>query len=71
MKTYAHVYLGKVWEIIAPMADAEGNEIPLASRYTSEFCAQCVDVTTITPSPMQDWVATQANGAWTFTPPIA
>lgn len=55
MNTYAFVYLGRVQEIIKPMTDENGEEIPLYQRYTPQFCAECIDITNITPQPQYGW----------------
>jgi hypothetical protein len=55
MKTYARVVSGIVMEIIEPMTDNAGNEIPIANRFTSEFVATLVDVTSVSPAPTCWW----------------
>jgi hypothetical protein len=65
MKTYAYIINGVVWEIVHPAQDASAIEIPLASRYTSVYCGQCVDITNTTPVPSQGW--SYASGK--FSPP--
>ena len=39
MAIYAYIYDGLVWEIIEPMFDADGTEIPLSQRYTQAFAS--------------------------------
>jgi hypothetical protein len=55
MKTYAYIYSGIVWQIIAPVQDSGGNETPLADRFSPEFVAACVDITNVTPRPSANW----------------
>lgn len=55
METYARVVSGIVMEIIEPMTDSAGNEIAIAKRFTSEFVATLVDVTTVSPQPACWW----------------
>jgi len=55
MKTYARVETGIVQEIIAPAIDSDGNEIPIAERFTADLVAQMVDVTNINPQPVCWW----------------
>lgn len=69
MKTYAFIYMGKIWQVIQPVVDEKGNQIPLSSLYTPDFCDQCVDITGMTPIPQENWIATEASGTWTFTLP--
>ncbi|SAL25753.1 Caudovirales tail fiber assembly protein [Caballeronia turbans] len=66
MKTYARIEAGVVMEIIAPMADDEGHDIPIEERFTPEFVATLVDVTDATPMPEQRWTY---DGA-TFAAPV-
>lgn len=66
MATYAYLYNGTVLEVIPPMLDAKGKEIPIEQRYTPEFCAALVDVTSIKPAPGQNW--TFADGKFTAPP---
>jgi hypothetical protein len=63
MKTYAHIQDGRMIEVILPATyefdspdDFEppykaGDEIPIDQRFTPEFVATLVDITTITPAP--------------------
>lgn len=79
MKTYARVVAGEVVELIQPVSYPSdspdgiyppwlmGDDIPLEQRYTAEFCAECVDITGITPQPQQSWTY---DGV-TFSPPVA
>ena len=71
MKTYAYLQNGVVWEIISPMAGEDGQEIPLADRFTAEFCVACVDVTALSPMPSHGWSATESAGSWSFAAPVA
>lgn len=44
MKTYAYIPNGSdVVEILAPLTDADGNEIDISERYTPDFVALCVE----------------------------
>ncbi|CAN7471726.1 hypothetical protein [Paraburkholderia hospita] len=65
MKTYARIDNGIVAEIIKPMADSEGNEIPIAERFTEEFVSTLVDVTDVAPQPSDWWTYDES----TFNPP--
>ena len=69
MAINAYIHDGIVWEVIKPMLDESGNEVPLSSRYTSAFCAQCVDITNVIPAPAENWTATENNGQWSFSAP--
>ncbi|GJH14957.1 hypothetical protein CBA19CS22_00465 [Caballeronia novacaledonica] len=53
MKTYARIEEGVVAEIIKPMVDAEGNEIPIEARFHPDFVAALVDITDISPQPKE------------------
>lgn len=64
MKTYARIDTGVVVEIIQPMQDGAGNEIPVEDRFTPEFVATLVDVTGMNPAPDQRWTYDGSN----FTP---
>lgn len=55
MATYARVVDGVVQEIILPARDDQGNEIAIDDRYTPEFVASLVDITSITPQPECMW----------------
>lgn len=67
MSIYARVYGGVVVEIIQPAtypADSlpgitpswkSGDEIPVAIRYTPEFVATLVDITSASPQPACGW----------------
>lgn len=71
MKTYVRIDSTfpqpTVMEIIVPVADAAGNEVPIAERFTAAFVANLVDITDVTPHPACWWTY---NGA-TFSPPAA
>lgn len=66
MKTYARIEGGIIVEIIAPMADESGGEIPIEHRFTPALIAEMVDVTTASPSPTVGWAYSDS----VFTPPI-
>ncbi|MGH8384918.1 MAG: tail fiber assembly protein [Pseudomonas sp.] len=55
MKTHAYIYNGKVFEIIPPITNEEGDEIPITERFTSEFVAATVDISGLDPQPEQGW----------------
>ncbi|WP_176048138.1 hypothetical protein [Burkholderia sp. BCC1644] len=59
MSTYARIGsiggVDMVMEIIHPIEDDEGNEIPVTERFTPEFVATLVDVTSVAPTPDQWW----------------
>lgn len=55
MNTYARIDNGFVVEIIGPVTNESGIEIPITDRYTSEFVASLVNVTSITPQPQIGW----------------
>ncbi|WP_250477387.1 tail fiber assembly protein [Caballeronia sp. INML1] len=40
---YAYVQDGRVMEVIAPMLNDDGNEIPIDQRFTPEFVASLVE----------------------------
>jgi carbonic anhydrase len=69
MHTYARIdstfALPTVMEIIEPATDEDGNEIPVAERFTSAFVSTLIDVTTVVPQPACWW--TYSGGA--FSPP--
>jgi hypothetical protein len=65
MKTYVRIDNGVVAELIKPMVDEEGNEIPIELRYHPDFVAALVDVTDFTPTPVQGDVYADGN----FTKP--
>lgn len=67
MKTYAYIYQGSVWEVIKPVEDADGNEIPLSDRYAPEFCESCVDISDLDPMPRAGWLYDGSK----FTDPVA
>ncbi|MDP9153936.1 MAG: tail fiber assembly protein [Pseudomonadota bacterium] len=63
---YARVQDGIVQEIIGPMLYEQddpsdppsykaGDEIPIHQRYTSEFVAELIDITNVTPQPEGWW----------------
>ncbi|AMM14256.1 hypothetical protein AX768_09260 [Burkholderia sp. PAMC 28687] len=66
MKIYARVMTNVVQEIITPATDDEGNEIPIADRFTTQLVAQMVDITGVTPEPACLWTY---NGS-TFSAPV-
>ncbi|CAG4889268.1 hypothetical protein [Paraburkholderia gardini] len=66
MTLYARIQDGIVAEIIEPMMNSEGNEIPIADRFVPFFVASLIDVTNIVPLPQPNWTASEENGAWTF-----
>jgi len=55
MKTYARVENGVVLEIILPFVDADGNEVAIENRFTTEIVQTLVEITTSTGSPSQGW----------------
>ncbi|KVE34288.1 hypothetical protein [Burkholderia sp. TSV86] len=69
MAIYARIYEGAVVEIIHPMLDDEGSEIPIGQRYTRELVESMVDVTDVEPRPDLRWTAEQISGAWVFSTP--
>lgn len=69
MKTFAHIHLETVWEIILPRFNESGEVIPITELYTSEFLETCVDISDVTPQPQQGWSAINENsGEWSFAP---
>jgi len=68
MKTYARIVTDPITkvelvaEVIDPATDTVGNEIPIANRFTAQFVATLVDVTSASPQPQQNWV--YANDAF-------
>lgn len=67
MKIYARVESGIVLEIIEPLADEDGIEVPIELRFTEEFVATLIDITGIDPQPDQRWTY---DGA-VFSAPVA
>lgn len=67
MHTYARVYGGVVVEIITPATDQNGNEIPVAERFTPEFIDTLVDISSTTPMPGYMWTYREGE----FEAPIA
>ena len=67
MAIYAYIYDGLVWEIIEPMFDADGTEIPLSQRYTQAFASACVDITHVDTQPVPGWLYVKGK----FTPSTA
>lgn len=61
MKTYAYVDGGKVVEVIGPLTNTDGSEVPITSRFTPDFVLHLVDVTSV-PGIAQGWV--YANGVF-------
>ncbi|KVE08346.1 hypothetical protein [Burkholderia anthina] len=60
MKIYARVDDDVVVEIIEPVTDDLGNEVPIEDRFTPEIVKQMVDVTGLSPTPACWW--TYLNG---------
>lgn len=83
MKTYVRVYDSAVVEVIGPavypsdspeLAEPSwkaGDEIPISDRFTAEFVANLIDVTSISPQPQVNWVATEDGSSWSFSPPAS
>lgn len=81
MSIYARIFEGMVVEIILPAAYpaaspdgvnptwSEGDEIPIKSRFTPEFIATLVDISSTSPQPTYGWIATESDGNWSFNPP--
>lgn len=65
MKTYARILDDKVVEIIQPYAGPDGIEVPVEDRFTPELVATMVDITGVTPQPVEHW--TYVDGI--FEPP--
>lgn len=55
MRIYARIDSGIVVEIIEPMTDGSGIEIPVASRFTPAFVDTLIDITSMSPQPGQYW----------------
>ncbi|MEB2504652.1 hypothetical protein SB394_12080 [Burkholderia sp. BCCIQ04A] len=55
MKTYARVDNGVVMEIIEPLLDDAGNEVPIEDRFTPEIVSEMIDVTGLSPMPECWW----------------
>ncbi|MCG5072293.1 hypothetical protein [Paraburkholderia tagetis] len=70
MSVYVRIQSGIVAEIIAPMLDGSGVEIPIASRFYPLVAATLVDVTAYAVEPRPGWVATESSGAWAFSAPV-
>lgn len=69
MKIYAYVEDGLVIEIITPAQDADGKEIPISDRFSPDFVAKLVDVSTIQPVPAPGWSYDGAK--FSLAPPAA
>jgi len=65
MKIYARIESGVVVEIIVPVENNDGQQYPLPECYTADIVATCIDITSVTPQPQQNW--TYRNGD--FSPP--
>jgi len=57
-------------EIIEPVIDETGSEIPISERFTAEFVGTLVDVTDVNPRPQCWCTATLTNKNWVFSPPV-
>ncbi|MBB3012026.1 hypothetical protein [Cupriavidus alkaliphilus] len=68
MKTYVRIDGGVVVELIRPMVDEDGKDVPIEARYHPDFVATLVDVTDITPIPVQGDV--YADGEFTKPEPL-
>ncbi|WP_250538168.1 MULTISPECIES: tail fiber assembly protein [unclassified Caballeronia] len=55
MRIYARLQGNLVVEIIDPLTDAEGQEVPIDERYTQELVSTLIDVTDVEPKPEQGW----------------
>jgi hypothetical protein len=55
MNTYARIDNGNVVEVIKPLVDDEGNEIPIDKRFIPSFVETLVDITNVSPKPDQWW----------------
>lgn len=71
MKTYARIVDGVVVEVITPITDESGDEVPIGNRFTAAFALELVDITSVSPQPAQWWTATQTNGTWAFGSPVS
>jgi hypothetical protein len=54
MKTYARIDGGKVVEIIAPLSNDEGAEVPIEARFHPDIVVSLVDVTDV-PEVSEGW----------------
>lgn len=66
MSLYARIDGNLVAEIITPVMDELGDEIPVTARFTPDIVEQLVDVTDMPLPPSSGWVYT--NGV--FVPPV-
>ncbi|HIE4193310.1 MULTISPECIES: DUF4376 domain-containing protein [Burkholderia] len=57
MSIYAWIQNGKVAEIIEPMLDDSGMEIPISTRFPAQLVAEFVDVTNV-PGATVGWTCT-------------
>lgn len=65
----AYLVDGAVREIIQPLLDDEGAEVPMSERFTKEFLESCVDVTNLVPLPSQGEIGSvDVQGVWAFAP---
>jgi hypothetical protein len=65
---YARIDSGLVVEIVEPMLDEEGKEIPVVERFHPEIVAALVDITSVQPRPQQGWTY-DGSGFAAYTPP--
>jgi hypothetical protein len=55
LKIYARVEYHKVVEIIQPLLNDEGIDIPIKLRFIPEFVETLVDMTSEIPIPKEGW----------------
>lgn len=55
MKIYARVDNAMVVEIIPPYVNESSEEVPIEQRYTAEFVLTLVDITEVSPMPLEGW----------------
>lgn len=67
MTTYVRVEAGLVEEMIEPVVDNAGVEIPIDRRFHPDFVARLIDVTDMTPKPEIGW----SYDGQAFSPPAA
>jgi len=68
---YARIENGLAVEIVEPMLDDDGNEVPIEDRFHPEIVATLIDITGVQPSPRQGWTFDGTNFAEYVPPPRA
>lgn len=67
MRVYARVEAGVVREIINPVMDDVGVDIPIDQCFPAQLVAQMIEVTDVKPAPDQGWL--YEDGKFSARPP--